>query len=184
MTKYIRVDLPRPFRGYDYVALSQEREGWTVKEGGPYTVVWLDIQKVIGFTKRGGQVWPAPPSSESWGDKWDFFLRAWNPHNKAKTGTLAHMPRISFIKERIYAPQPPKIERGLLFTKKVPQPPRVHTFSYIQFENGRHRTEFFRSQGVMVMPFETRAWMVPYLQRYCAYNPYTHRHQQAAQQGH
>lgn len=171
MSSLIKLDLPRPFRRYDYVELSQEREGWTDNEGGPYAVVWLNIEHVIALTKRSRQAWPSPPSRESWGDKCIFFLHAWNPHNQAKPGTLAHMPRIKFIREEIPVPQPPKLECGRFFTKEIPQPPRIHFFSYIRFENGRHRTEFFRSRGVQVMPFETREWMVPYLQRYCSSKP-------------
>ncbi len=95
-------------------------------------MVWLDVEKVIKSTKRGKQKWP---NLADWEDgKKEMFIDAWSPHKEDLEGGLCYIPRIT-----LYEPSGDVVK-----TRNV------------MFGNGRHRTEFFRVNGVQKLPFETR----------------------------
>lgn len=166
--KYIRLDLPSPIAAYDYVELLSEREEWTNDD--PWVTVWLDIEKVIFFTKTGGQSWPKAPQHWENG-KLDYFIDAWDPNRVSTIGALADMPRISYFYE-----EPKRLPvrkswwqmlKRLLGVQVADELLYVPGFAYVVFGNGRHRTEFLRYNGVLVMPFETRKSHAPKLFDLC-----------------
>lgn len=163
MTIY-HLPLPSPLADYDYVELTSERASWVPSDSGDsWAVVWLDLAKVKAFTIRGGQSWPQPLSN--WPkDKLAFFKEAWDPLSGRRIGTLAHMPRISCD---LYVRQPNMRSRIIAATRRQPAPEPQATFT-VRFGNGRHRTEYFLSQGVTEMPFETRSSKVALLLQYCS----------------
>lgn len=158
-----QLPLPLPASTYDYVELTSERANWEpAGSPNPWAVVWLHIEKVKAFTIAGGQAWPDPVSDWEEG-KLAFFHRAWDPNSENRFGSLAHMPRISCHLQT----QPSTRWHRLLTALGVArQRPAQQGFT-ITFGNGRHRTEYFRGQGVQEMPFETRANLVPTLLEYC-----------------
>ena len=168
-----KVHLPRPFSDYNHVELTSERSA-----DASYCVRWLNIEKVIlATTKYDNQKWiPLNDASDEWHtsnfsqSKFQYFVWAWNPE-PAKTklgevGRLAHMPRISGgmrgIRINYTRWQKIKIKLGLMS-----QEPDASEF-FVTFGNGRHRTEFFRGQGVEIIPFEVPCSCADLVASYCS----------------
>lgn len=160
-----KINLPDPFADYRYVEMHSEREFWD--EGGPYSVAWLDVEKVVALTLNGNQEWPSHPSLWT-KDKYDFYIDAWNPSAPSGKRQLAHMPRIAIhsidvSRQGICG----SVQSGIsaLFKRQ----PKTRDLKYmIVFGNGRHRTEFFRAQGVRCLPFEVRARHLALFERTCS----------------
>jgi len=81
---------------------------------------------------------------------------ALNP--KRKTHGIVNLPRISVF---------PLQQKGDRFLNMLGMNFRGARHG-VTFGNGRHRTEFLRSNGVKVMPFETRKSNVDILEKECA----------------
>jgi hypothetical protein len=123
---YIRLDLPMLIVDYNFVELTSERKGWNFGENDGYTVIWLDIEKVLESQKLDHIPWPEHPSKWK-NNKYEFYegKLTWLDHLKIKLNM-----RPNYQPEFI-------VKKWMIF-----------------FGNGRHRTEFFRANGVKSMPFE------------------------------